>query len=91
MFTFGSELAPYIGEEFEWYADYAKNVVGVIAEGISGSSWNYSTLRRSVLGDFLVSTLGRNSFTDVQTARVACLQEMAAAYHGQDRVESQRD
>ena len=90
MFTFGSELAPYIGEELEWYVDDVNNVIATIAEGISGSSWNYSTLRRNVLGDFLASTLSRN-FMDLQTARVACQQEMAAAYHGQDRVESQRD
>ena len=91
MFTFGSELAPYIGDEVEWYADDAKNVLGVIAEGISGSSWNYTTLRRNVLGDFFVSTLGRNSFKDPQTARYACLLEMKAPYDGQDRVASQRD
>ena len=91
MFAFGSELAPYFGDEVEWYADDAKNVVGVIAEGISGSSWNYTTLRRNVLGDFLVSTLGRNSFKDLQTARFACLLEMTAPYDGQNRVASQRD
>jgi hypothetical protein len=90
LFTFDSELAPFIGDELEWYADDAKNVIGTIARGILGSCWGYTILRRNVLGDFLASTLSRN-FMDLQTARVACLQEMAAAYHGQDRVESQRD
>jgi hypothetical protein len=91
MFAFGSELAPYIGDEVEWYADDTKNVIGVIAEGISGSSWNYTTLRRNVLGDFLVSTLGRDSFTDLQTARFACLLEMKTPYDGRDRFVLHRD
>ncbi len=90
LFTFDSELAPYIGEELEWYADEAKNVIGTIARGILGFRWSYTVLRRNVLGDFLASTLSRN-FMDFQTARVACLQEMAAACDGQDRVESQKD
>ena len=90
MFTVGSELAPYIGNEVEWYVDDVESVIGTIARGILGSRWSYTILRRNVLGDFLASTLSRN-FLDLQTARVARLQEMAAAYHGQDRVESQRD
>ena len=90
LFTFDSELAPFIGEELEWYADDAKNVISTIARGILGSRWSYTILSRNTLGDFLVSILSRD-FMDLQTARVACLQEMTAAYHGQDRVESQRD
>ena len=88
LFTFDSELAPFIGEELEWYANDAKNVIGTIARGIF-TRWSYTILSRNTLGDFLVSILSRN-FMDLQTARVACLQEMTAAYHGQDRVESQR-
>ena len=90
IFPFNSELAPYIGEELEWYADDAKNVLGTIAKGILGSLWSYTVLRRNVLGDFLASTLSGN-FMDLPTARVACLQEMATARDGQDRVESQKD
>jgi hypothetical protein len=91
MFTFDSELAPYIGEEVEWYADDAENVIGVIARGVSGSSWSYAILRRNLLGDFVASTLGKDFFMDLQIALAACLWEMAAAYDGQDRVASQRD
>ena len=76
IFTFDSELAPYIGEEIEWYVDDVESVIGTIARGISDPCWSYTILRRNVLGDFLVSTLSRN-FMDLQTARVACLQEMA--------------
>ena len=78
IFTFDSELAPYIGEEFEWYADDAENVIGTIARGMSDSSWTYTILRRNALGDFLVSTLSRD-FMHLQTARVVCLRDMAAA------------
>ena len=39
MFTFDSELAPYIGDEVEWYADDAKNVIGVIARGVARSEF----------------------------------------------------
>ena len=90
FFTSDSELAPFIGEELEWYADDAKNVISTIARGILGSRWSYTILSRNTLGDFLVSILS-GDFMDLQTARAACLQEMTAAYHGQDRVESQRD
>ena len=90
IFTFDSELAPYIGEEFEWYVDDVESVIGTIARGISDSCWSYTILRRNVLGDFLVSTLSRD-FTDLQTARVVCLRDMTAAYVDQDMVVSQRD
>ena len=90
LFTFDSELAPYIGEELEWYANDAKNVIGTIAGGILGFRWSYTVLRRNVLGDFLAATLSRN-FMHFQTARVACLQEMEATCDGQDGVESQKD
>ena len=90
MFTLDNELAPYIGEEVEWYADDAKNVIGVVARGNPGSFWSYTVLRRNVLGDFLASTLSRG-FMYLQTARAACLQEMATVSDGQDRVESPRD
>ena len=85
IFPFNSELSPYIiiGEEVEWYADDAKNVIGTIAIGISGSCWSYRVLKRNVLGDFLVSTLSRD-FMDLQTAQAACLQEMAAPSDDQD-------
>ena len=91
IFTYDSELAPYIGDEVEWFADDAKNVIGVIARGVSGSCWSYAILRRNVLGDFVASTLGKDFFMDLQIALAACLWEMAAAYDGQDRVASQRD
>ena len=91
MFTFDSELAPYIGDEVEWYADDDKNVIGVIARGVSGSSWSYAILRRNVLGDFIASTLGKDFFMDLQIALAACLRDMAAAYVGQDRAVSQRE
>ena len=90
IFTFHSELAPYIGDEVEWFADDAKNVIGVIARGVSDSCWSYAILRRNVLGDFVASTLSRY-FMDLQPARVVCLRDMAAAYVGQDVVVSQRD
>ena len=79
IFTFDRELVPYIGEELEWYANDAKNVIGVVARRFSDSCWNYAILRRSVLGDFVVATLSRD-FMDLQTARVACRQEMAAPW-----------
>ena len=91
MFTFDSELAPYIGDEVEWFADDAKNVIGVIARGVSGSCWSYAILRRNVLGDFVASTLGKDVFMDLQIALAACLWEMAAAYESQDRVLYKRD
>ena len=91
MFTFGSELAPYIGDEVEWYADDTKNVIGVIARGVSGSCWSYAILKRNLLGDFVASILCKDFFTNLQIALAECLWEMAAADHGQDRVESQRD
>ena len=91
MFAFGSELAPYIGDEVEWFADDAKNVIGVIAEGVSGSCWSYAILKRNLLGDFVASILCKDFFTDLQIALAECLWEMAAVDHGQDRVESQKD
>jgi hypothetical protein len=91
MFTFGSELAPYIGDEVEWYADDAKNVIGVIARGVSGSNWSYAILRRNLLGDFVASVLGIDFFMDLRIALAACLWEMAAPYDAQDGVASQRD
>ena len=90
IFPFDSELAPYIGDEVEWYVDNAKYVIGIIAIGISGSCWSYTILRCNAVGDFLVSTLGRD-FIYLQTARAACLQEMAATPVGQVRVVYQRD
>ena len=91
IFTFDSELAPYIGEEVEWYTDDAKKIIGVIARGVSGSCWSYAILRRNALGDFVASTLGRDFFVNLQIARAACLREMAAAYDDQDRVASSRE
>jgi len=75
IFTFGTELTPYIGEELEWYANDAKSLIGVVARRCLDSCCNYAILRRSVLGDFVVATLSRD-FMDLQTARVACQQEM---------------
>ncbi|HUI07728.1 MAG TPA: hypothetical protein VL486_12065 [Verrucomicrobiae bacterium] len=86
IFTFDSELAPYIGEEVEWYADEAKNVIGVIAKGVSGSCWSYAILRRNGAGDFVAAALGRDFFVDLQIARAACLRQMAASYGGEERV-----
>jgi len=85
IFPFDSELAPYIGDEVEWYADDARNVIGIIGRGISGSHWSYTILRRDVVGYFLVSTLSRD-FADLPTARAACLQDMAATSDGPSSV-----
>ena len=79
IFTFDRELVPYIGDELEWYANDAKSLIGVVARRCLDSCCNYAILRRSVLGDFVVATLSRD-FMDLQTARVACRQEMAAPW-----------
>ena len=90
LFPFDSELAPYIGKEVEWYVDDAKDLIGIIAKGNPSFYWSYTILKRNALGDFLVATLSMD-FKDLQSARAACLQEMATPPSGQDGFPTTRD
>jgi len=56
-----------MGEQIEWFANQAKNLIGTIALTRSGRSWNYAILRRNRLGHFQVCDIGQNFFSLQQT------------------------
>ena len=56
-----------MGEQIEWFANKAKNLIGTIALTRTGRSWSYAVLRRNKLGNFQVCDIGQNFFSLKQT------------------------
>ena len=60
-------LENLMGEQFEWFADPGKKLIGTIAITPMGQSWNFAILRRDKLGDFQLCKFGQNNFNLEQT------------------------
>ena len=56
-----------MGEQVEWFANKAKNLIGTIALTKVGRSWNFAVLRQNKLGNFQVCDIGQNFFNLSQT------------------------
>jgi len=74
-----------MGEQVEWFANKAKNLIGTIALTKVGRSWNFAVLRRNKLGNFQVCDIGQNFFNLRQTM-VQFTYAMVAAKNGQQEV-----
>jgi hypothetical protein len=60
-------LEDLMGEQVEWFANKAKDLIGTIALNKVGRSWNFAVLRRNMLGNFQVCNIGQNFFNLRQT------------------------
>ena len=71
-------LEQFMGQQIEWFANKEHNLIGTIAMGKVGRSWNYAILRRNKLGNLEACDLGEN-FYDLQQTTVQFAYAMAAA------------
>lgn len=78
-------LESLTGEQVEWFANQAKNLIGTIALTKTGRSWNYAILRRNKLGNFQVCDIGQNFFNLKQTL-VQFTYAMVAAKKDRQRI-----
>ena len=78
-------LEDLMGEQVEWFANQAKNLIGTIALTKVGRSWNFAVLRRNMLGNFQVCDIGQNFFNLRQTM-VQFRYAMVAAKNGRQTV-----
>ena len=56
-----------MGKQIGWFANQAKNLIGVIALTKVGRSWNFAVLKRNKQGSFQVCDVGQNFFNLRQT------------------------
>ncbi len=78
-------LESLMGEQVEWFANKAKNLIGTIALTKTGKSWNFVVLRRNKLGNFQICDSGKNFFNLRQTM-VQFRYAMAAAKNSRQEV-----
>lgn len=78
-------LENLMGDQVEWFANKAKNLIGTIALTKVGRSWNFAVLRRNKLGNFQVCEIGQNFFNLGQTM-VQFTYAMIAAKNSQQEV-----
>ena len=55
-------LENLMGEQVEWFANRARNLIGTIALTAMGRSWNFAILKRNRQGNFQVCDVGQNFF-----------------------------
>jgi hypothetical protein len=70
------QLDSVVGEQVEWFADDARQMIGTITYR-SGDNWGYAILRRLDRGQFRVSTL-KEHLPTVQSATTNLFQAMRA-------------
>ena len=71
-------LETFIGKEFEWFGDDARNIIGTVAGAKADRGWNYAIFRRDQTGKFQMCKMRRNLY-NLHKATVNFLQAMAAA------------
>jgi hypothetical protein len=75
LLSLQSDLERWIGQEVEWFADAAGDVIGTIALAARDRGWNYVVLRKNRLGNFQASYRREDLFS-LDEARADCLQAM---------------
>ena len=71
-------LETFIGKEFEWFGDDARNIIGTVAGAKADRGWNYAIFKRDTTGKFRMCKMRRNLY-NLHKATVNFLQAMAAA------------
>ena len=74
-----------MGEQVEWFANKARNLIGTIALTAMGRSWNFAILKRNRQGNFQVCDVGQNFF-NLSQIMVQFRYAMVAAKYSQQEV-----